>query len=457
MVLGLAAARPAHAQEGGRYDHYEVYDTDFFPRSEYAGRRQRALAQLDAGSALLVRAADERVRSNDVEYPYRQRNNFLYLTGVTEARSALLLSSRPIAIGGRQVHEILFVSPRDPSRETWNGIMMGPEAASKVTGIPTVLAYEEMRGILDTLLPSLSTLYYDDWLHEAEVEPLTGTSFPWEVEMRGHLAGSLDVKSAGAILNRMRVIKSAAEIEMMRRAIDITVKGHQETMRGARPGMHEYELQSLMEGTFQRLGAESPGYPSIVGSGPNSCILHYETNRRQTAPGDLVLMDCGAEYHGYSADVTRTIPISGRFSAEQRSIYELVLQAQTAAIDLCRPGNDFRDPHRKAAALLAEGLMRLGIIQRPGEVIGYFMHGTSHYLGMDVHDVGIPGKLVAGMVMTVEPGIYIPAGSKCDPKWWNIGVRIEDDILVSPDGPVNLSGALARSPDDVERLMQHSP
>jgi Xaa-Pro aminopeptidase len=218
--------------------------------------------------------------------------------------------------------------------------------------------------------------------------------------------------------------------------------------------MAEYELEALMEYHIRRAGAEDVGYPSIVGSGRNSCILHYQTNRRITRAGDLVLADCGAEYHGYTADITRTFPINGRFTPEQRQLYLLVLEAQDSAIASASVGAPFRATHRSASSVLARGLIELGIITTEADLKRYFMHGTSHYLGLDVHDAGTYGPLRAGTVITVEPGIYIPPGSPCDEKWWNIGIRIEDDILVTENGPINLSARLPRHPDAIEALMQ---
>ena len=447
LLLAMSALAPLRAQEGGRYGHYTVYEPDNIPRAEYAARRARVMAGLDPTSAMLVRSADVRNRSNDVDFQYRQRNSLLYLSGVLEEGSALLLAPRGVSVDGRKATEILFVKERDPSSETWLGVMMGPGVAREVTGIDVVLPYDRLKGVLEGLLPSLASLYYDDWAAEKLEEPLTGTTLDWGEEMRESLASvapKLRIRAASEIIDGMRVIKSPEELRLMRRAIDISIEGHRATIGGARPGMHEYELAAIMEYQFHRLGSEYPGYPSIVGSGPNACILHYETNRRKTEPGDLVVMDCGAEYHGYSADITRTIPISGTFTADQRAIYDLVAAAQDSAIALCRAGKDFRDPHRKAAEIIASGLVRLGVIKAPGEYTKYFMHGTSHFLGLDVHDVGRMGALKPGMVMTVEPGIYIPAGSPCDKRWWNIGVRIEDDILVTDGAPVNLSAALPR-------------
>ncbi|HVZ41628.1 MAG TPA: aminopeptidase P N-terminal domain-containing protein [Candidatus Kapabacteria bacterium] len=462
LAIGAAAllaqgAPLLHAQAAGRYDHYEVHDTDFPSREEYARRRADVLARLDTSSAMLLLAAEVRNRSNDVDYQYRQRNSLLYLTGVTEEGAALLLVPRPIRVDGVLTSQVLFVQPRNASTEIWTGLLMGPATAAKITGIPVVLPGSRLHGVVDSALQHITMLYFDGWPQGVEHEPLTGASFDLEHEgqmqlARGH--AHLKVAEAAGILNPMRVIKSPVEIALMRRAIDISIEGHRATMRSARPGMHEYELAATMEYQFHRLGSEYPGYPSIVGSGPNSCILHYETNRRAAQDGDLVLMDCGAEYHGYSADVTRTFPISGTFSAEQRAIYDLVFEAQTAGIDACRPGSDFHSAHRKATEIIASGLKRLGIINDERDYRKYFMHGTSHFLGLDVHDVGVPGELQPGMILTVEPGIYIPAGSDCDPKWWNIGVRIEDDILVTRDAPVNLSGALARSASDIEALVR---
>lgn len=459
-AMTLAAVPRAEAQEQGRYGHYEIYEPDNLPRSEYASRRQAVRGKLDSNAAMFVRSAETVTRSNDVTYQYRQRNSLLYLTGVTESGSALIVLPKPIAIDGVPTTEILFVAERNPVMETWTGILMGPEVASQVTGISTVLPYSRLNEIIDIILPTIRTLYYDRWLHGDEREPLTGTSYAWEKEMLSVLRGKnprIHVKRAGEILNEMRVVKSPAEIALLNRAVEISMEGHRETIRQARPGMHEYELEAIMEYQFQRLGAEAPGYGSIVGSGPNSCILHYETNRRKTEPGDMVVMDCGAEYHGYTADITRTMPISGKFTAEQRAIYDLVLEAQIAGIDACRTGNNFRLPHRKAVDVISAGLIRLGIIKEEQEYQQYFMHGTSHYIGLDVHDVGLMGTLKAGMVLTVEPGIYIAAGSDCDPKWWNIGVRIEDNVIVTNGDPIVMSSALPKRAEEIESLMSEIP
>ena len=262
-----------------------------------------------------------------------------------------------------------------------------------------------------------------------------------------------DGAALGEQLGELRAIKTPEELALLRRAVRISAQGQREVLKLLRSEMGEMEVQGLHEYVYRRYGAEFQGYPSIVGGGANACILHYETNDRQHLDNDLVLMDCGAEYHGYSADVTRTAPPSGTFSPAQRQIYELVLAAQEAGFAACRPGTEFNAPNQAAQEVVANGLLKLGIIGKKAEFRRYFPHGTSHYLGLDVHDRGNYGPLQAGNVITVEPGIYIPAGSPCDPKWWNIGVRIEDDALITATGYENLSAEAPRNVADIEQLM----
>ena len=254
-------------------------------------------------------------------------------------------------------------------------------------------------------------------------------------------------------LSELRAVKTPEELALLRRAVRISAVGQQEVMKAAHAGLGERELQGIHEFVYRKYDAEFEGYPSIVGAGANGCILHYETNSKPLVGNELVLMDCGAEYRGYSADVTRTIPPSGKFSSAQRQIYELVLAAQEAGFAACRPGAPFQAPDQAARKVVTEGLLKLGIIAKPEEARRYFPHGTSHYLGLDVHDRGSYGPLAAGNVITVEPGIYIPEGSPCDKKWWNIGVRIEDDLLITPTGYENLSREAPRTVADIEALM----
>jgi Xaa-Pro aminopeptidase len=282
----------------------------------------------------------------------------------------------------------------------------------------------------------------------------------WAAQRTELLRGRTQVGMLRFVLDELRTVKTEEEMRVLQKAIDITAEAHREVMRQVRPGWAEYEIEALVEYTFKRLGAEHPGFPSIVGSAENSVILHYESNRRTTEPGDVVVIDIGAEFHGYTADITRTIPVTGRYTPEQRAIYEIVYAAQEAGIEASQAGNAFYAPHQASQRVLAEGLAELGLISSPNDQAGlrrFFMHGTSHYLGLDVHDVGSGGPMVPGTVLTVEPGLYIAASEDIDPKWWNIGVRIEDDILVTESGPVILSDEVPRQIDEVEALMGSRP
>ncbi|SET91403.1 aminopeptidase P Metallo peptidase. MEROPS family M24B [Hymenobacter actinosclerus] len=278
-----------------------------------------------------------------------------------------------------------------------------------------------------------------------------------EAEQRQALAARsvprFTAQALNGALSELRAVKTPEELALLRRAVRISAVGQQEVMKAAHAGLGERELQGIHEFVYRKYDAEFEGYPSIVGAGANGCILHYETNNKPLVGNELVLMDCGAEYRGYSADVTRTIPPSGKFSPAQRQIYELVLAAQDAGFAATKPGAPFQAPDQAARKVVTEGLLKLGIIKQAEEARRYFPHGTSHYLGLDVHDRGSYGPLAAGNVITVEPGIYIPEGSPCDPKWWNIGVRIEDDLLITPTGYENLSREAPRTVADIEALM----
>jgi len=316
-----------------------------------------------------------------------------------------------------------------------------------ITNAPKVKAY------LESMIKAQPTLATDTYLQNY----LQATT---DAERQKAVAARPTSRFENAVLDdaldEMRAVKTPEELNLLRRAIRISAVGQQEVMKAMRPDMGEMEVQGLHEYVYKQYGAEFEGYPSIVGAGDNSCILHYETNDKPRLGNDLVLMDCGAEYHGYTADVTRTAPASGKFSAAQRQIYELVLAAQDAAIRECKPGNEFQAPNKAAQQVVAEGLIKLGIIQKPEEMRRYFPHGTSHYLGLDVHDRGKYGPLKAGNVITVEPGIYIPENSPCDKKWWNIGVRIEDDVLITATGAENLSKEAPRTVAEVEAMMAKS-
>lgn len=449
--LAFAAVSPALPLQNPA-PAYPVFETDNLPIRLYKERRDRLKGQLGATGIALITTNPTRNRANDVDFRFHPDPNFYYLTGFDEPDSALLLAPRGIEVDGRKVTEILFVNVSDPSSETWLGYRMGPTYSQTLLGVECALPNTRFEEILKKLpsegvnsSPAVSpedptgsiglyTSLYNAWLKNAGVTKL-----------------SFSIPGA---LAKMRVKKSPEEIVLLRHAVDASVLAHGEALRSVEPGMREYHLQALVEYIFARNGCEFVAYPSIVGSGPNGCILHYEANRREMKNGDIIVMDVAGEYHGYAADVTRSFPVNGKFSKEQRAIYDIVLAAQDAGIAECRSGKPFRAPHNAATKVITEGLMKLGIIKSASEVGRYFMHGTSHYIGLDVHDAQGDNTLQPGYALTVEPGIYIKAGSPCDPKFWNIGVRIEDDILVTEGAPINMSGALPRKADAVEALMR---
>ena len=445
---------------------YEVFDSDHIQPQVFKERRDRLMSQLPSSSIAVIVAADERNRQNDVDYEYRQNSNLLYLTGYPHPHAVLLLAPSGITLGKRVCREILFVKERDRQKEQWSGTTAGTAEAMKHYGIDTALPINDLVRILDQRFgdersegatDSQDTLFIDGWPTKAVEMPLLGRRLYVDNHVKSGLLesyGDLKIISKIEPLVGMREVKDTSELRLMRKAIEITMAGHRFAMTGAKPGMKEYQIEALMEFAFKNLGAEDVGYPSIVGSSYNACILHYISNRRAMLTGDLILADCGAEYHGYTADVTRTFPLTGTFTEAQKTIYNIVLDAQNAGIAKCRQGAPFKAPHEAAKSVIAARLVELGILEDADSVGRYFMHGTSHYLGLDVHDPGTKGPLQVNTVITVEPGIYIPEGSPCDPKWWNIGVRIEDDILITAGDPENLSGALARTVEDVEALMK---
>jgi len=445
---------------------FELYDTDGIPAKNYAERRARVVESMSENSIIIVEAADVRNRQNDVDYEYRQDSDLLYLTGFPYPKATLLLSKKGISIGPKLFHAVLFVRPRVESVEQWTGVQMGTEEAMRYLHIDTVLNNDQLSDVLKSVLhderSSSPNQTSADTIFIARL-PTPTVSMPLlekNLSVSSELRRGLSEKFPGVVLRTgipklaaMRMVKDQDELELLQRAVDISIEGHLATIRGAKPGMKEYELEALMEYTFKKLGAEDVGYPSIVGSSYNACILHYNTNRRSTQKNELVLADCGAEFRGYTADITRTFPISGKFTSDQRTIYNIVKEAQDSGIAACVVGATFRAPHNAAMSVVAKRLIKLGIITEKTDAKKYFMHGTSHYLGLDVHDPGTNGALEENVVITVEPGIYIAEGSDCDKRWWNIGVRIEDDILITSGKPVNMSEKLPRSADEIEQLM----
>ena len=436
---------------------FPTYDSDLLPAEFFKGRREAVRENMPDSSMCILFAAPERNRSNDVDYTFHQDPHFYYLTGITEANSLLILFKNFQNINGEKINELLFIPEKIQQKEIWHGRNAGASDATRISGINVVnttsdfqnfpIPYAAMQRIFRLRFPKGMT---DDKRSETDLYSLVeqfklNSSYPNSADDDFKLA---------KILSGLRAIKQKEEIVLIQKSISITCKGHIEMMRALEPGNSEYGIQAVGEYIFKSSGAETVGYPSICGGGENSCILHYETNRKPLKAGELVLLDMGAEYHGYSADVTRTLPVTGKFTEEQKLIYDLVYRAQEDAFLACRPGNKFRDPQIKAMNVISAGLIQLGIISSADEASKYFMHNTSHYLGLDVHDVGPYTELTPGNLITVEPGIYIPEGSPCDPKWWNIGVRLEEDVLITEAEPNILSGNLPRKWQEVEKEME---
>ncbi len=438
---------------------YGIYDGDRLPPSFHASRRKLLLDSMQPNSIALFRASEEKNRSNDNNYEYHQDPKFYYLTGCLEPSSALLLSKDGVSLpDGRFVHEILFLQNRNPKQETWTGRRLGQQGARSVLKFDTAMSIDSLPAMLRAVLPKAQFFYYDPHFGTPHEPVLNDTVLLTDVGDRDLIKETyrnLEITtSLTHVLAELREVKTPEELRLMRKAIAISNEAHNAVIHDARPGWFEYQIQAEAEDIFTKSGAEYTAYPCIVGSGPNSTILHYETNRRKTESGDFIEMDMGAEYHGYCADITRSFPISGEFTPEQRAIYSLVLAAQDSGIKACIAGAPFQSAHFAALSVIKNGLLKLGILQDSNQFKRYFMHGTSHYLGLDVHDAGTGGPLAPGNVLTVEPGIYIAAGSPCDPKWWNTGCRIEDDILVTDHGPEILSIHSPRKVDDVEKMMQ---
>ena len=413
----------------------------------------------DASDAVAVfPSAPVYTRNNDVEHDYRQDSDFFYLTGFDEPHSVLVME-------GKERKATMFVRPRDPEREIWDGPRAGVDGVKSDFGADASFVVSELDAELPKLVQNHKRLYYrlgkDRPFDEKIIELVD------RLRTRGRLGitAPSDVLDPGQILHEMRLYKHEADLDAMRRAAAITREAHVLAMGKTKPGMHEYEVEAILLDTFRRHGSERAAYGSIVGSGPNACILHYRANNRLMGAGELLLIDAGCEYGYYASDVTRTFPVSGKFSREQQAIYELVLEAQLASIAETKIGQTLEQIHRTSVEVITRGLVKLGLlVGEPEKLIEdeaykpFYMHRTSHWLGMDVHDVGPyfidgkPRKLDAGMVLTVEPGIYIAKDyEKVPAAWRGIGVRIEDDILVTKTGPQDLTAGIPKTVEEVHR------
>jgi Xaa-Pro aminopeptidase len=461
LVAGLGASFSLTAQENtvelkkADQDYYQ-YDQDFLPASFHKERRDSLRSLLPDSTAAVFFSAPERNRSNDVYYEYHQDPNFYYLTGLREPNSMVVIFKEPINFQGKETKEMVFVQERNPQTEIWNGRRLGVEGSEVKLGIQRVMANTDFQQ-LELPFNDLKRVYFQapyamEDQDTSESRSLKGLFYHFQEKL--DTTSDISESHLAMMMSKLRQVKTEEELKLLRKAIDITCEAQNELMKKITDSMKEYQTEAIIEYVFKRNGAEYPGFPSIQGSGENSCILHYTSNRRPLSNGGLLVSDVGAEYHGYTADVTRTIPPDGQFSKEERQIYKLDLEAQTAGIEAAIVGNSLWAPHQAAQKVITEGLKELGIIKKAAEVRDYFMHGTSHYLGLDVHDAGMYMPLQAGNLITVEPGIYIAEGSDCDSKWWNIGVRIEDDILIREEGPENLSSKSPRTIKEIEALMK---
>jgi len=427
---------------------------------EFHRRRKQLMKMIGKGGIAILPTALEKQRNNDVHYNFRPDSDFHYLTGFNEPEAVAVL------IPGRAKGEfIMFVRERDPLRETWDGRRAGPEGVVKDYGADDAFPINDIDDILPGLMENCPRVYYTmglsadfdhrviGWVNGLKAQARAGVHPPQEFVALDHL------------LHDMRLYKSRNESGLMRRSAEIAVHAHERAMKFVEPGRKEYQVMAELLHEFHRNEADISYHP-IVGGGENSCILHYHENNAVLKDGDLLLIDAGCEFGFYASDITRTFPVNGRYSPEQRAVYEVVLRAQYAAIAATKPGNHWNDPHDAAVREITQGLIKLGLLKgklqtliKDGAYRQFYMHRTGHWLGMDVHDVGdykVGNEwrvLEPGMALTVEPGIYIAAGSKVPKRWWNIGIRIEDDVLVSKDGCEVLTGALVKEPDDVERLM----
>jgi Xaa-Pro aminopeptidase len=404
-------------------------------------------------------------RNGDTDFEFRQDSDFYFLTGLNEPDCvAVIAPSHP-------THQyVLFVRPRKREEEIWTGLRTGVEGAVRDFGADAAYDISQLDQLLPRYLEAAETLYYRFGLHDHFDQRMIGTIRRLREMVRSGVYGPGTIVDPSFILHEMRLRKNGPEIELMRRAASISAAGHVAAMEECRPGMYEFELEAIVEYTFRRLGASCPAYPSIVGSGFNSTILHYNTNQEKINDGDLVLIDAGAEYGGFAGDITRTFPANGRFSRAQQAVYEAVLQANQQVIGMVRPGVSFMALHEESVRILASALVDLGLLAgSAAEVIErgtyrkFFMHRTGHWLGMDVHDVGRYRTrddwriLEPGMVFTVEPGLYIPAGTENVPaEFFNIGIRIEDDVVVTATGAEVLTTGVPKDVQGIEKLMRRA-
>ncbi|MFH0814080.1 MAG: aminopeptidase P N-terminal domain-containing protein [Pseudomonadota bacterium] len=434
---------------------------------EYRQRREQLMEKIGTGTAIF-RSAPVALMNNDVEYPYRQDSDFFYLTGFKEPEAVLVLAPH------HENHRfILFVRPKDSDQEVWTGGRAGVEGAKERYGADEAHLITELNEKLPPYLEKADRIYYHFGLDRTFNESILTFWQQLMIAYPKRGVGPIAIQDSGTILHPLRMIKTQGEIELMQKASAISVEAHQHAWKTACPSLYEYEIQAEIEYIFRKHGADGPAYPSIVASGPNSCTLHYNDNKRQLQNNDLLLIDAACSYGYYNADITRTLPVSGKFTAEQKKVYEIVLEAQEQAIAQIKPGNTYKMVQETAIRVITEGLVELGLLTGDTDELiknekykPFYMHRIGHWIGLDAHDVGVyqygetSHILQPGNVLTVEPGIYIAPDVKpsdgqpeIGDRWRGIGVRIEDDVLVTLDGHEVLTASLPRSVEEVEQFL----
>jgi Xaa-Pro aminopeptidase len=443
----------------------------------YSARRASLIKQIKAkgGGIAIIPTAPEVRRNNDADYPYRHDSYFYYLSGFTEPEAVIVL------VVGKTTQSILFCREKNMEREIWDGFRYGPEAARESFGFDAAFPIEALNTEMPKLMADAPALFYalgNDSKLDAQVQIWLAAV---RMQARAGINAPATVHDVNVLLNEMRLVKDASEIAIMQRAANISAAAHERAMRVSRPGMHEYEIEAELLHEFRKHGSEFPAYTSIVAAGANACVLHYRAGNTVMQDGDLVLIDAACELGSYASDITRTYPANGKFSGPQKELYEIVLAAQAVAIAEVKPGKRFIDGHEAAVKVLAQGMLDTGLLDKnkvgslddvisKGDYRPFYMHRTGHWIGMDVHDVGnyreptsepsAEGQerpwrvLQPGMVLTVEPGIYVRPSPGVPEKYWNIGIRIEDDVLTTQNGPEILSRDAPKTVSDIEAIMK---
>ena len=436
--------------------------TDYLSKEFHAGRRDALRKIMPDNSVFVVMAFPTRTFSNDVDYLYHQNPDMYYFSGYKEPHSLLVIfKEEQKGADGPSYKELIFVQKKDQRAEQWTGRRLGTEGAKEKLGFTYAYNGEDFKNAkID--FSKFDKIIFDRFPDDAGIDNRDNADLADLIEQFKKMANvpaetskdsKYDTRLFRELTGKLREIKTPEEMDLLRKAVEISCRGQNEVMKAVHPGMSELEIQGLHEYVHKKYGAEEVGYGSIVGAGANGCVLHYMENSKTKIGNEMLLMDVGAEYHGYTADVTRTIPANGKFSREQKLIYNLVYEAQEAAFKTLKDGAKWDDATIAARDVIAEGLVKLGILKNKSEVWTYYPHGLSHHIGLDVHDRGFSRTLKKDMVITIEPGIYIPPNSNCDKKWWGIAVRIEDDALITEKGYELLSIFSPRKVEDIEKMI----